>query len=220
MTTIIVASQNMTEGRVPPVVAGAGIVIGQEVSRHQIRKGMPSKAHYFPDDHQSISWDPEVLDVHRRGYLRFHRSGKAEGWKFRTPSRGMGFVKGRLVADGTKTVVATAWLLNSWHPVHPDQDTPKRHDIGRASLALIKVRVAWWIRQGYTVVLAGDFNSLRWGGWIKGLTAIKSRGLDRAYVSRRGGLVPSGRVTEGPKTGVGNDLRHHAVLFSLEARKR
>jgi hypothetical protein len=219
---IRVAGANFTEGPVVGAVAAADIVIGQEIDRKRIRFGLPHHRHYFPDEdsHQSISWNPEVFEVEKTGYIRFHRSGRAENWPFPTPGRGGLYAKGRLVESGAKVVVLGTWILNSWNPIHADHHTKMRNKIGRRSLRVLRSRIAWWHLQGYTVIVEGDFNSLRWHGRIGGLRQIKARGLDRAYVSKRGALDLLTGPTKGPKTGVGRDMRHDAVLFTLTTKEK
>jgi hypothetical protein len=221
MALLRVASQNVTEGYPTPALRAADIVITQETDETRLRRGLPGRAHFFPDEdsHQSISWEPEVLDVDKAGYVRFHRSGRAEDWPYPTPARGMPYVKGQLVG-GTKAVVAGVWLLNSWHPVRPDHHTAHRNRVGRRSLRIMRRRIAFWHAQGYTVILAGDFNSLRWHGRIGGMQTIQGRGLDRAYVSKRGELAVFSGPSRGAKTGVGNDLQHESVLFTLATKRK
>jgi hypothetical protein len=223
--SLTVAGHNMTRGPVTRRVARAAIGIGQEIDARRIRNGFPDRyRHWFPprDRHQSISWDPRRFVVTDRGYVPFHRNGEAEGFPFGTPARGLVYVVGHHPGlPDLEVAVAGMWWLNSWNPAcRRDRHTDHRRRVIEET-TLPRVR-AWLRRQhsrGRIVILEGDTNSKPWPGRLPDLRQVKSRGLDRAWISddRRIGL--DGPVTTGAPTGIGYDRRHRSIHLRVELRR-
>lgn len=220
--TIQVAGQNMTEGPVTHALTRADVVIACETDHKKIRTGMPGKKHYTPrrDPHQSISWNPDKLDVYRRGYIRFHRSGQAEGWPFPSPGRGMIYVKARLKDDpDTKLVLWGTWFLNSWQPMrHTSETAMRKRIVLDTTIPVVTKRLRYWTEHGFLTIGGGDTNSLRWPGWLGGTqNQIIDKGLERWYLGehRTNRMRLVGVPRKGPKTGVGGQMQHESDLFTV-----
>lgn len=217
------ATHNMTEGPVTSVVAGADVVVGQEVDDERVKAGLawPRFARFIPfrSTHQTIAWRRSQFrrDGKARAVL-LHRSGQAEGWDgIRTPAR---FVLiQRLVhrKTGARITVLSVWLINSWQPASPrgrDRFTAQRYEIAEDSLETIERLVAHEQADGRLVVMGGDFNSIVADLEFDGLNEVPPRrGLDRIFAAK--GLRVLG-TSEGPTTGVGNDMRHHSRQARLQ----
>lgn len=218
----VVAWQNMTEGDPTRALLRADVVLGSEVGRRRWRRGFRGHGLWLParDRKQAIAWDGDV-DIQRRGYERFHRSGRAEGWrKIRTPGRGLIWVM-EDVGDVELVYGGMHWL-NSWEPIPAGQNRhtrERRRIVEQHTLPVVRDFIAEHHAKGRIVVLGGDTNSLRWDGDLPGMRQVKSRGLDRAWVSDDP-RVKKVRVTRGPKTGVGRQMRHHAVIVHLSIRTK
>jgi len=216
----------MTRGPVTRQVARATIGIGQEIDAGRIRAGFPDRyRHWFPprDRHQSISWDPRRFVVTDRGYVSFHRNGEAEGFPFGTPARGLVYVVGHLQSrPDLELAVAGTWWLNSWNPVgrHDRHTDSRRRVVEETTLPAVRT----WVRRqhslGRVVIVEGDTNSRPWPGRLPGLRQVKSRGLDRAWISDDRRIRLDGPVTAGPTTGVGDDRQHRSVHLRLELTRK
>lgn len=216
-TRFTFAGQNQTEGT-PPV---ADIVVGQEIDRRRVRRTLRRRRfrHFFPvrDRHQSISWDRSLFKRDGRGHaVRLHRSGRAERWAFPTPARHL--LVQRLVArdTGARLTVMGVWVLNSWQPGPDgvDAHTPARRRIALDSLQRVRDAVQRELDTGRAVILEGDFNSISAVIDFNGLRAARARGLDRLFYGGPGLALVDG-VREGPKTGVGSQMRHHSLLATF-----
>lgn len=220
--TLSVAGHNMTRGPVTGKVARAAIGIGQEIDARRIRNGFPDRyRHWFPprDPHQSISWDPSRFVVTDRGYVSFHRHGRAEGFPFGTPARGLVYVVGHPPGlHAIEVAVAGMWWLNSWRPAgRSDRHTDvRRRVIEETTLP----RVKSWLREqharGRVVIAEGDTNSRPWRGYLPGMLQVKPRGLDRAWISDDPRVRLAAPVAGGPTTGIGTDRRHRSVHLRVE----
>lgn len=212
--------QNMTEGPATEPMRRSQVVLASEVDRGRFRSGFPDRFRtYCPikAPHLGIAWDPWVVKNAKPGALRFHDSGEAEGWPFRTPPRGLAWIKAEVAGD--PWVFWTTWLLNSWMPHRPDRHTRKRRFVVETlELPQVRRKVQEWDERGFRQAGGGDMNSLRWEGRMGPLVQVKSQGLDRAYVSpnawegRR--AVRDLTATETPETGVGGDMRHKGILLA------
>lgn len=225
---IEVAGHNMTEGEVTNAVRAADIVIGQEISRGKIRRGLPLHfQHYFPptDRKQSISWDNRVFKVVRKGrlrrrvvgYHRFHRSGKAMHWPFPTPSRGLPFVLLEHRATGHLLIVFGGHWLNSWFPMKADNETDERRQVVvKMTIPVVRDAVRRWHKQGHLMVGEADANSIKYNPDTLAPEILEAidHGLDVFWYSKGDddddGLVLL-RTYEGPKTGVGKQMQHHSI---------
>lgn len=207
----------MTEGPVTDAVRQADIVVGQEVDDERLRAGLPfplfARLKPARETHQAIAWRRSQFKRDGRGRaVLLHRSGKAEGWEgIRTPAR---FVLiQRLVhrKTGLRLTVLSVWLINSWAPASAkgrDRFTALRYDIAEDSLETIERLVDRERADGRSVVMGGDFNSLRADLHFGGLDEVEpDRGLDRIFISRSLSVLST---SEGPTTGAGNDMRHHS----------
>lgn len=219
---IDVSGQNMTEGEPTGANRAADIFIGQEVPRDiQSEMKENGKRTYRPrrDNGQSISWDPEVLRATDTGYRMFHRSGEAEGWKIRTPIRGIIYVKGYLVESDIKVVVAGWWAINGWGK--DDAEGPfRRHIAEDLTLPVVRDFIKRMHRQNRTIIMEADSNNVRWPARLPEMQLLNpGRTLDHAWISAEGDLKMTPRgVWDGPKTGVGPDMQHRSVNFGLIRR--
>lgn len=212
MNSFVFGSHNLTEGIPTTADAESDVLVCQEVDRRRTRRGLDGHRFFFParDRHQCIAWNPDVFkrDGHGTAF-RLHRSGRAEGWPFKSPARYV--LRQWLVhrETGLLLTVFGVWLLNSWDPVRRDEDTAQRMQIGTASLEVIARKVAVERHDGRIPLVGGDFNSQRARIGFGGLhNAGPARGLDRLFYTP--GPLVLGRTWEGPPTGVGRDMQHHS----------
>lgn len=221
--TFTLGDQNMTEGPVTAYVEACDLVAGQEVNRRRVRRGLPNHRKFFPvrDKHQCLAWNPDVFKGDGRGVaIRLHRSGRAEGWPFPSPSRNL--IRKRLIdrETGLHLTLFGAWLLPSWHPAGPDgrdEHTAQREEIVRRCLNLVSHEVAAERRRGQAVILAGDLNSTTAQIQIPGLRhAGQASGLDRILYTPDSLTLLD--VWSGPETGVGGDRRHRSRHARFEIR--
>lgn len=218
----VAATANQTEGPVTNAVAESHLIALQEIDRRKVRAGLHCQefAKFFPlrDRHQCLAWHRDHFRRAGRGTaIRLHRSGRAEGWRgIRTPARYV--LRQRLVHRETGQAVTLfgVWLINSWQPASSkgiDRYTDFRAEVADKSLARLGHLVAAELNRGALVIAAGDFNSIV-ARFDIGLRSAFRAGLDRVFYS------PGLRAVEeweGPKTGVGDDMRHHSrhVLFEI-----
>lgn len=192
----------------------ADLFMGCEVDLDKLRPWITRRKLKFyrdpSDPHQIIVWNPRVIQFDDFDYLRFHRSGQAEGWgRLRTPSRGLLVASGHFVKTGATLDVGTAWFLNSWgKPI----EKRRREIVETTTLPVVRD----WVKQSTAdlTLFAGDLNNIRWQGDLPGMRQIYRAGLDRMYV--RG--IPAGvhpKISHGPFTGVGNDRKHHSLNTRL-----
>ena len=210
--TILAAGQNLTEGPPTDFLRRADIITTQETRPWRLRRGLPGKRHHIHprDRHQAISWGP-VYTVTDRGYARFHRSGRAEGWKFRTPARGALWTTGHLFGDpDLKLAVIDMWWLNSWGKDNAEGPARKAV-IEERTIPVVDRLLNRLHREDYTVLMQGDTNNIRWSGLMPNMWRVAATGLDRMWVTRGGILTPTGPLLHGPETGVGSDRRHRAI---------
>ncbi len=230
---------NMTEGRVTTKDARCALFGGCEIDRDKIRSGFPARyEHFFPKrvPGVSLSWDPERFVVVKQGAIRYHDSGQAEGWdRIRTPARGVAYIRGHHpdMESGILTFWVT-WLLNSWDPQGADdQWTDKREEIvTKLELPVLREFITDEHEHGRLTTGGGDMNSKPRPIPMPGCETIKGEGLDRAYMTDEAqafeiaqaagrsfpGIRLRGRVTEGPVTGVGPQLKHRSVHWTTELR--
>lgn len=210
--------QNMTEGPVTGAMKRSQVVLASEVHRTTFRSGFPDRfGVYTPNraPHLGIAWDKRTVKNVRPGAIRFHDSGQAEGFPFPTPPRGLAWI--RCEVDDDPWVFWVTWLLNSWFPMNPDRDTPRRHAIVTdLELPVVRAKVHEWDRRGFRQAGGGDMNSLRWSGskFFPGLFQVANHGLDRAFMSEVAKAERRAlQVAEAPETGVGNDMRHKGIVL-------
>lgn len=232
---------NMTEGRVTTKDARCALFGGCEIDKDRIVSGFPDRyEHFFPQrvPGVSLSWDPDRFVVVKQGAIRYHNSGKAEGWpRIPTPARGVAFIRGyHPDLDQDLLTFWITWLLNSWDPAgEDDQWTDKREQIvTELELPVLREFITDEHAHGRYTTGGGDMNSKPRPIPMPGCDSIKDDGLDRAYMTHQerardiardtGRLFPGirrvGRVTEGPITGVGPQLKHRSVHWVTELRGR
>jgi hypothetical protein len=207
--------QNMTSGGTTPAMRNAHVVLASEVHRGRFHSGFPDHFDTFTPSKRvprlGIAWDTRrVKDVSTHA-LRFHDSGRAEGWPFRTPPRGLAWIKAEV--NGDPWVFWVTWLLNSWNPMNPDQHTAaRRRVVTTLELPVVREKVREWDRRGFAQAGGGDMNSLKAPLPLHPLVQVHDEGLDRAYVSQ---AVARGRrpvrTTRTRTTGVGRQMRHHGI---------
>lgn len=246
MTTRIIrrrlqcAGHNMTEGRVTLADSRAALFGACEGDPNKIREGFPKRYdHFFPKKVPgvSISWDTERFIVVKQGAIRYHDSGKAEGWDhIPTPARGVAYLRGHH-ADMTDDTLLTywwTWLLNSWDPAGPDDPwTDKREEIvTELELPVLREFVSDEHQRRVLTTGGGDMNSKPRPVPLPGCDAIHDEGLDRAYMTDEAmafeiaqalgrsypGIRQVGRVRKGPITGVGKQLKHKSLHWTVELR--
>ena len=209
-------TQNLTEGVPPRQLAACDVICVQEVHRRRFKEGLPDRYRtYFPKKTPglAIAWDPRVLEDAKPGAIRFHDSGKAEGWPFPSPARGVAYVKGLI--HGQRSVVFNLWLLNSHTPMKPDHHTAMRHAIVMERCwPILRKRVRLWHQNGWTVYGAGDGNTIKGELTLPYLWQPWGRGLDRIWLPKDA-RVELVRAEEGPKTGVGSQMKHGSKLVTL-----
>ena len=212
--------QNMTEGPVTFELKEADIVLASETSFWRLRRGRGLRRcgqyRNRKADGLAINWKRSEFKVVTKGAIRFHRSGKAEGWaKIKSPARGLIFVIGYWKDDPARSLYCywVTHFLNSWFPAGKrDQWTDMRGSIVRQrSIPLIEEFIFQTKRDLPKVkggLGGGDTNSIPWNGSIHGLTHIFNRGLDRVWAF---GDVDAAFFDHTPRTGVGNQMRHEGI---------
>jgi endonuclease/exonuclease/phosphatase family metal-dependent hydrolase len=222
MRRFVAATHNLTEGDITNAVADSHLIALQEIDRRKVRAGLHRQefAKFFPlrDRHQCLAWHRDLFKRDGRGAtIRLHRSGRAEGWRgIRTPARYV--LRQRLVhrETGQRVTLFGVWLIPSWDPATErgeDQFTDDRERIADKSLRKLERLVQAELDRDAVVIPMGDFNSI-FGRINLGLRSAFRVGLDRVFYSP--GLRAI-KEWEGPKTGVGDDMRHHSrhVLFEI-----
>lgn len=214
-------TQNMTEGTVTRDLSRCKAGVLQEIpSKQVLHSGFaPAIDIWVPakDKHQALFWDTNWIDMKSTGWTRFHRSGRAEGWPFGTPARGLIWGRGRLVErPDIKVVIFGLWFLNSWEPMRADHHTHARNQIVRHnSIPIVQNKIKDWQANDYWIIGGGDANSIKWAGHFRhGLKQPWDKGLDRVWYDNRFNM---NWKREGAETGVGRDMKHGSRLVNLDA---
>ena len=221
-----VCGQNMTEGPLTPDNRKADLFFGQEVNQPLVRRefhkmGMKT---YLPkrDPHQCLAWDPKIITITDTGWDMFHRSAKAEGWKFASPARGLIHARGFLTEHPEhKIALGGWWPLNSWGKSNAEGPA-RRKIVETTSLPVVEDFVRRMHKQDRTIIMQADANNIHWPGHLPGMTPIFGEGLDRMWVSTHGVLhvrPGAGLTWHGERTGVGPDHQHESLNAVLSLKR-
>lgn len=227
--------QNVTEGPMTKDLKNADIAFLSEASLWRTRRGR-RRCRTVRNRRLKglvISVKRSEFKVLASGSRIFHLSGKAEGWEgIHTPARGVLWIIGYWRDDPEKKLYCywVTHFLNSWNPAgRHDRWTADRYRIvTKRSIPVVEDLVAdkmrnLWPKKTFgnrylTGGLGGgDTNSLPWDGDLEGMKPVYNKGLDRVW---KFGEVDAQFVGDTPKTGVGNQSRHHGKKVKQDTRTR
>lgn len=223
--------QNLTEAGLSPKLRSCDLIGVSEAERSKLTKRQePDLARYFPqrDKKQAILWNPDKIHVVRKGFIVFHHSGEYESdnsslrvdWDhIHTPLRGLAWLVFQLPKSDQLYGFGEMHWLNSWKPLPRGIDRwtdDRRRIVEETTIPKVLQFVDRLHDAHIPLMLGGDTNSIPWNGALgHDLRQVKSKGLDRAWVTDCKQITDV-KISEGPKVGVGNQLKHHGVI--LKAR--
>lgn len=139
------------------------IITWQEISPQRYRQAIkdlgPDFSSYMPHDvgghpiEDPITWNTKVWKKEDAGFKRTH-VGKAKV----SPNRYITWVKLKNRATGQTVVQMNTHLVSAGWSNHPVKDRAWRQEHWHEHMAILKKMVAHFEKQGYPVIVSGDFN--------------------------------------------------------------
>lgn len=226
---VTVLTHNMTEGDIQLQHRIADVLLLTETDHDKVSKGLGKDFRVWTPDrdpHQAIAWakDKWTLIEEPRS-VKLHGSGAGDDRipdAIRTPARFKHEVTLRNDLTGVVVVFAVVWVINSWNPYRKDRWTKIRRWIAE-QLTFVKIikHIKKQREKGREYLLGGDLNSVKASYSWAGMDFAPRRGLDRfVWTVVTGALKMIGKPRHGLETGVGNDMKHKALIATFAIKKQ